>query len=208
MNYAQSFLMANMSSFPADKLPILQKEVEQLDDQAITTLTMTEIKNPTTALLLSIFVGELGIDRFYVGHKELGILKLSLLVISFVTLFILIGFFLLPILYIWKIVDIFLIMGACKQANFERLIQQLNYVKMSQKSQAAKTQEPVKEDAVEVVEAAPVDVIVTEHIEETSLVEEAIVTQEEAVLQEETVAQEEIVNEPVVSDEGSEERSE
>lgn len=34
------------------------------------------MKNKTTALFLSIFVGELGIDRFYLGYIGIGLLKL------------------------------------------------------------------------------------------------------------------------------------
>ena len=34
------------------------------------------MKNKTTALILSIFVGGLGIDRFYLGYIGMGILKL------------------------------------------------------------------------------------------------------------------------------------
>ena len=34
------------------------------------------MKNKTTALILSIFVGELGIDRFYLGYIGIGLLKL------------------------------------------------------------------------------------------------------------------------------------
>ena len=100
MNYAQIFLMNNMGAFPPEQIPLIQRELEQLDDESFKALLMTEIKNPMIALLLSIFLGEFGVDRFYAGQKEMGIAKLALLVISFITLFILIGFVLIIGVYV------------------------------------------------------------------------------------------------------------
>lgn len=53
-------------------------------------------KNWTVALLLSIFLGSLGIDRFYLGHIGLGVAKLLL---SWMTL------------GLWWLIDIILIAG-------------------------------------------------------------------------------------------------
>ena len=58
-------------------------------------------KNPTTALLLSLFLGTLGVDRFYIGDTGLGIAKL-------VTL---------GGLWVWTLVDWFLIMSAARRKN-------------------------------------------------------------------------------------------
>jgi TM2 domain-containing membrane protein YozV len=58
-------------------------------------------KDPAVALVLSLIFGSFGIDRFYLGHVILGILKL----ITF-------GAF-----FIWTIIDWFLIMGATRKTN-------------------------------------------------------------------------------------------
>lgn len=45
------------------------------DDEAVQQL-FAELKSPTTLLLVSVFLGMLGIDRFILGQKMLGVLKL------------------------------------------------------------------------------------------------------------------------------------
>ena len=102
-NFTDSFLSANTANFPSEQLPSLRERLAQLDDsQANQVIAAANIKNPTTALILSIFLGTLGVDRFYIGHVGLGVAKLLLAWLTF---------------GIWTIVDWFLIVNATKKAN-------------------------------------------------------------------------------------------
>ena len=102
-NFTDSFLSANTANFPSEQLPSLRQRLSQLDDsQANQVIAAANVKNPTTALILSIFLGTLGVDRFYIGHIRLGVAKLLLAWLTF---------------GIWTIVDWFLIINATKKAN-------------------------------------------------------------------------------------------
>ena len=117
-NFTDSFLSANTANFPSEQLPSLRERLNQLDDsQANQVIAATDVKNPTTALILSIFLGALGVDRFYIGHTGLGIGKLlATLLLPIITL----GFSLF-FTWIWVVVDWFLIMNATKAANLEAI---------------------------------------------------------------------------------------
>lgn len=106
-NFTDSFLSANTGSFPSEQLPSLRQRLSQLDEsQANQVIVAANIKNPTTALILSIFLGTLGVDRFYIGHVGLGVAKLLLAWLTF---------------GIWTIIDWFLIINATKKANLAAL---------------------------------------------------------------------------------------
>ncbi|MFX3941721.1 TM2 domain-containing protein, partial [Streptococcus suis] len=81
---------------------------------------------PLLAIILAFFFGEFGVVRFYVGFKELGFGKLIAFAVSFVRLFFLIGLLLFLGLFLWKFIDCLLIMRACKESNFERLMVQIH----------------------------------------------------------------------------------
>lgn len=132
MNYLQQYIVSKSSYLPSDKLLLLQRELEDLDEGALNALMMVELRQPVIALILAIFFGEFGVDRFYIGNKELGLAKLIAFGISFVTLFILIGLLLFMGLYLWKFIDCFLIMKACKEANYQRLMAQIQQFKAFQ----------------------------------------------------------------------------
>ena len=117
-NFTDSFLSANTANFPSQQLPSLRERLAQLDDsQANQVIAAADVKNPTTALILSIFLGGLGVDRFYIGHTGLGIGKLlTTLLLPIITL----GFSLF-FTWIWIVVDWFLIMNATKAANLQAI---------------------------------------------------------------------------------------
>lgn len=73
----------------------------------------SDIKDPTISIILSILLGELGIDRFYIGDIGLGVGKL------------LTG----GGCGIWWIIDLFLIMEATRKKNSEKVIQSLAYIR-------------------------------------------------------------------------------
>lgn len=47
-----------------------------MDDEKFSLVSTIELKDPTTLLLVSIFLGTFGIDRFMLGDTGMGILKL------------------------------------------------------------------------------------------------------------------------------------
>lgn len=70
------FIMTNQKYFPAEKIVFLKKKLSEVDDEKFELASTVELKDPTTILLVSIFLGSLGIDRFMLGEVGMGILKL------------------------------------------------------------------------------------------------------------------------------------
>jgi TM2 domain-containing membrane protein YozV len=70
------YIMSNQKYFPVEKIPMLRERLLNADDNKMVMLSTVEMKDPTTLLLVSIFLGSLGIDRFMLGHTGMGILKL------------------------------------------------------------------------------------------------------------------------------------
>ncbi|MCX2716898.1 TM2 domain-containing protein [Helicobacter sp. MIT 21-1697] len=99
----------------ADKLPdnaalILQERLEKLPEEKLSSLSLIQLKNPVVGLVLGLFLGILGADRFYKGDIVLGIVKLLLCWAT---------------LYIWAIVDLVLVWKGIKQDNLNKISNQL-----------------------------------------------------------------------------------
>ena len=82
---------------------VLAKRLPKDERAAFLMACDQDAKDPTTILLISIFLGGLGIDRFVLGQTVLGLLKL----------------FTFGGCGLWWFIDLFLIMGATKDINAE-----------------------------------------------------------------------------------------
>ena len=70
------FVSTMNEKFASTNMMAVRSQLEKLDDSRFALLQSLNYKNPTTLLIVSIFLGGLGIDRFMLGQAGLGVLKL------------------------------------------------------------------------------------------------------------------------------------
>ena len=70
------FVMTNQKYLPAEKIVFIKEKMKNMDEERFALVSSVEFKDPTTILLVSLFLGVLGIDRFMLGETGMGILKL------------------------------------------------------------------------------------------------------------------------------------
>ncbi len=98
------FIMSNSKFFESHQVPMIRERLVQMDDSKWVVAQSLQFKDPTTSLIVSLFAGNFGIDRFLIGDTGLGVAKLLTC----------------GGLGIWTIVDWFLIMGATREKNTEK----------------------------------------------------------------------------------------
>ncbi len=99
------FIMSNNSKLPENQVVLLRERLLKVDDDKWFTISAIQFKDPVTALIISLFLGSLGIDRFYLGQAGLGVIKLLTC----------------GGCGIWTLIDWFLIMGATREENAKKL---------------------------------------------------------------------------------------
>ena len=70
------FMMANLKYFPTEKIMFLKEKLYHMDESRFAMISCIELKDPTTLLLISLFLGSLGVDRFMLKETGMGVLKL------------------------------------------------------------------------------------------------------------------------------------
>ena len=99
------FMMRNADKFPQMELPNLRQRLLALDESQWSGLCDLQFKDPKIVLLISLFFGSIGADRFYLGQYELGILKIITA----------------GGIFLWTIIDWFLIQDAAREKNADIL---------------------------------------------------------------------------------------
>jgi TM2 domain-containing membrane protein YozV len=106
-NKVDMFISTMSSKFPGEKLMLIKSQLEKLDDSKLMVLQSAEYKDPTTLLIISLFLGHLGIDRFMLGQTGAGIGKLLTC----------------GGMGIWTIIDWFSIQKYAKEFNYQKFVQ-------------------------------------------------------------------------------------
>lgn len=99
------YVAANAKHFESHLIPQIYEMLGRADDSKFIEIQTANLKDPTMMLIVSIFGGHLGIDRFLIGDTGLGVAKLLTC----------------GGIGIWSIVDWFMIMGRTKELNFMNL---------------------------------------------------------------------------------------
>ena len=103
------FIMMNSKYFESTHLGIIKDKLLQADESKSFALQTIQFSDPTTILIVSLLAGSLGIDRFMIGDTGIGIGKLLTC----------------GGLGIWAIIDWFMIMGATREKNMQKMQQAL-----------------------------------------------------------------------------------
>lgn len=70
------WLGSNAKYFDAAQIPILREKLKNASDEQYLAVQTQSYINPTVTTIISVLLGELGIDRFMVGDIGMGVLKL------------------------------------------------------------------------------------------------------------------------------------
>ena len=100
------FMTTHGKLFPTDKILYIQEQLKATDDSKLMLVSALEYHDPTIMLLVSIFLGTIGVDRFLMGDIGMGFLKL----------------FTGGICGILTVIDWFTVMQRCREKNFLKII--------------------------------------------------------------------------------------
>lgn len=114
MQFADIYILANAKFLPKEVIPSLHEALGNLTPESQLALSGIKFNDPSLGMVLSIFFGVFGVDRFYNGNIWLGLGKVAATFFSYGIA----G-------AIWTFVDWFFIVKAIRNKNLQKLNQVL-----------------------------------------------------------------------------------
>ncbi|HAN0670863.1 TPA: hypothetical protein IEE34_001035 [Campylobacter coli] len=137
MNRFQTFSLAMEGKVNIELLAAYKDKIETLSDETLFRFWYLELKNPIIGLILGVvpafILSGLTFDRFYKGNMGLGFAKMAMWAFIFIGLLIagffdsssmlVVWIFNIVALFIWNILDFFLVWQGIKNDNLAKIIQ-------------------------------------------------------------------------------------
>lgn len=137
MNRFQTFSLAMEGKVNIELLAAYKDKIETLSDETLFRFCYLELKNPIIGLILGVvpafILSGLTFDRFYKGDMGLGFAKMAMWAFIFIGLLIagffdsssmlVVWIFNIVTLFIWNILDFFLVWQGIKNDNLAKIIQ-------------------------------------------------------------------------------------
>ena len=101
-------IATNGKNYPEEKLPFIREQLLAADDSKWAMIQAVNTQDLTVMYIVSIFVGELGVDRFMLEDTKNGVLKLLLTLCCGIGL-------------IWWVIDLINLPKMVKEYNFKKL---------------------------------------------------------------------------------------
>ncbi|MCL2567247.1 MAG: TM2 domain-containing protein [Alphaproteobacteria bacterium] len=93
-----------------EQLVAVSSLLDEASDSKLEALQLISLKNPILTFLLSLFLGGIAVDRFYIGDVGLGILKLLFGWMTF---------------GVWWLLDLYFAQKKAKDINFNTIVKML-----------------------------------------------------------------------------------